>query len=253
MTDFKRAVKAMGFHADREGLITRYLNESKAWEIHIQKTKSFILKSAESKIKGTCAVLGSGWCLDVPVYELAELFSELILVDISHPRQIKNKYKKYGNIHFYETDITCVTEAVYAFYKKKKRSLSDVRVSDDCNFGLPQSIEADMYVSPNVLSQLGGLINEFLMRKTKAGEDERLRLSKQIEEAHLNMLPENKSCLIVDYAEIISKQQQIVENQRVLLELPESEQTDEWLWEFDLSGNYIPNAQVSFRVRAFDF
>jgi len=253
MSDFQRIIKKMGYFDDREGLITRYLNQSEYWKSHLEHTRNFILKSAQTKNKGRCVVLGSGWWLDVPVPELAELFEELVLVDITHATQIEKKAKTFPNVRLVQADVTGQTVNIYHAAKKGALKFLDAKVP--CNFGLSTDFSADFYVSPNLLSQLGGLVSEYLERKYKSDGEEIRRISKEIELNHIEMLPINKSCLIVDFQEDISnlKTNMIKTDMRVQANLPAGNFSESWTWDFDLSGNYITNAQVRFRVRGVDF
>ncbi len=239
----------MGYKSDREGLLTRYLAQKSQWDYHLGRTKEFILKTAESKKKGICVVLGSGWCLDIPLEKLAELFDNLILVDITHPSQIEQKARNFKNITLFETDITCCISELYEAYKRK--SLSNFsNIPTLCNFGLPLDIDADYYVSPNVLSQLGSMVSEFFERKNVEAEL-RKKISAEIESAHIKMLPAGKSCLIADYSEecFDMRGNFLRKSERIFAPIPQGTHSEEWRWDFDLSGDYFIGEQVYFQVR----
>ena len=245
----------MGFSADRDGLMTRYLNEAENWKAHLEHTTNFILKSAQNKAKGTCVVLGSGWWLDVPTEELSKIFNKLILIDIVHSAQIKHKAKKYPNITLIDADLTESLQGIYSKVKSKKFTELSSAVPYFTNFGLAPDFEADFYVSPNVLSQLGGLVSEFLQKNKKVSGLDISDLKQKIEESHLRSLPSGKSCIIVDYKENIinTKTGATTTNARVEANLPAGNFNEEWIWDFDLNGNYLPNSHVRFQVRGLDF
>lgn len=91
ISDIQNAYKLhkMGFIQDQNGIIRRFKREKQNWDDHMTQSKSFILKSAKNKENlpdnlsakqadkagVTCAVLGSGWLLDLPLDELSEMFT----------------------------------------------------------------------------------------------------------------------------------------------------------------------------------
>ncbi len=245
----------MGYAGDKNGLIERYINESENWKNHTEKTKAFILKSAQNKVKGKAVVLGSGWCLDVPLQALSEMFEELILLDIVHPAQIEHKVKKMKNVRLISADISCTAEKLYQQIRQKKYNNLDELIPANCKFGLDADFEADFYISPNVLSQVGSLMSEYLQKKRDIPAIEIKKLQQALEENHIKNLPTGKSCLIVDYHEIrIHKtSRDKFENSRILTSLPKGNFEDNWTWDFDLSGSYISNFETRFLVRALDF
>jgi hypothetical protein len=253
MDSFQRVLKKMGYADDREGLITRYMSQAEEWKSHLEHTRNFILRSAQNKKKGRCVVFGSGWWLDVPVAELAEMFEELVLVDITHPVQIEKKAKAFPNVRLIQADVTGQTVNIYNAVKAG--TLDNLRADVPCNFGLPVDFEADFYVSPNLLSQLGGLISEYLEEKTKSKKELIDRIVAEVEQNHISMLPVGKSCLIVDFQEEITnaKSSFMKSDMRVKVPMPEGNISETWIWDFDLAGNYITNSQVRFRVRGVDF
>ena len=94
----KRTIRKMKFISDQEGIMNRYLREKDHWDLHLNRTKKFILDSFIKKERRSVAVLGSGWLLDLPLNELVNRFEKILLVDINHPAQIRNKVRSYNNV-----------------------------------------------------------------------------------------------------------------------------------------------------------
>jgi len=82
-------LRKMEYISDQRGIINRYINEGKNWNLHLENTKKYIINSTKTKNKENVAILGSGWLLDLPLSFLNENFKTIYLVDIYHPRQIK--------------------------------------------------------------------------------------------------------------------------------------------------------------------
>jgi len=245
----KKISKIFGFNKDREGLIKRYLNEKDNWKNHLQNSKKYILKSAENKKKGNAVILGSGWWLDLPYKELSEMFSELFFIDITHPVQIIHKAKKYPNINLITADISCTLNTIYKINKDKLRNTN---LFNDNNLGILENISPDFVVSLNILNQLSFFPKKYMKEKRLFSEKEIEQKTKEIEQNHIKNLPENKSCLITDFYqyEYNNKNVLLKETRRLKTELPENNSREEWIWDFDLKGNFINNRKIRFKVAA---
>lgn len=246
----------MRFDADQKGIINRYLREGDGWNKHLEATKSFIINEARNKVKGTAVILGSGWWLDVPVEELASMFKKLVLVDISHPPQIRHKSKKHKNISLITTDITGgAAKSTYYFIRKynnsHKLSLNDIDF-DSTGFGINPPIKADFVASVNILNQLDILIVDFLKKNNHFSDIELNQFRKKIQQQHLDALPAQKSCLITDYEEIIIKPStNEIEETKPLLHVSLSDTIKEsWQWDFDTKQTYNAGKITLFNVFA---
>ena len=253
-----KILRKFGFKNDREGIIQRYIREYDNWKTHIEKSKQFIIQSAQSKNKNTCVVIGSGWWLDVPVDELCLIFDKVILVDITHSSQIRHKSKKFINLELKDIDVTGVINAIYTnrkLLKAKKLELIDL-IPENYNFGLPLNFSPDMYVSINILSQISGFITSFLKNNNIENDNNKLlEFSKALEYSHIQMLTKEKSCLIVDYFEneYSKTDLPLSSKNRINIKLPKSKFAEKWKWKFDMNGNFKLNTKLIFKVSALDF
>ena len=249
----KKLRKTFGFNKDREGLITRYLHEKHNWQKHIENTKKYILRSAEDKKKQICVVLGSGWLLDIPLDELHNMFERLIIADISHPSQIKHKAKKYDHLELVDVDISQVLNTLVSksFKKQKDKNLSRV-IKRNHFFGLDKNIKPDFVVSVNLLNQLSFFPKRHLSNMGSFSDKEIKEFIISLEQNHLDNLPKGKSCIIIDHyqLEFDRKEKLLAEKGRISIKLPYNKTKEEWIWDFDLSGNYINGRNVKFKVAA---
>ncbi len=149
----KKLSRKFGFNKDREGLITRYLNEQGNWKSHIDNTKKYIISSAKNKNKECCMILGSGWWLDIPIDELHEIFNELIFIDISHPNQIKKKAEKYPKVKLLTADISGVLGVMQEKQLYKTDNLL-TEIDNAFSFDLIKKKNLDFIVSFNILIQI---------------------------------------------------------------------------------------------------
>ncbi|MBO4771637.1 MAG: hypothetical protein J5595_03750, partial [Bacteroidales bacterium] len=91
-----------------------YVTGYRDWSSHIYNTRKFICDCARRCFgRRSCVVLGSGFCLDVPVLELSRMFDNVFLVDINHPRRIRHRIHENKNVQLVTEDITKIAiEAV---------------------------------------------------------------------------------------------------------------------------------------------
>ncbi len=245
--------KIYGFKQDSKGIIERLQNEEAGWSSHIQNTKKTIISEAKDKNRNICMVLGSGWCIDVPLRELSEMFEKIILVDLIHPEYILHQAKKNKKIKIVSFDISGVLNKLYEY---KKNRIKNVKLTDFLRFngvaGLFEEIMPDYVISVNLLSQLAYFPSHFIEKHKLATFDESVKIKNKIEKTHLESLPKNKSVLITDFYEFEYnfKGDRIKEQKRLTIGLPGEKIKEEWIWNFDMSGNYHTGNPVKFKVAA---
>ena len=254
----RKLLRKLGFFSDSEGILNRYYREKGGWDSHLENTKKAILQSAKNKEKNIAVILGSGWLLDVPLAELAEMFEKVYLVDIIHSKQIKHKISKLKNVEIIEHDISGgALEGVYDLVKKYKTNnrsqLEDIKHIKG-NFGLPVNEKPDFVASVNILSQLDYFAISFLKKHTTFCSISFSEFKKRIQKAHLSFLPKGKTCLITDYKENIYKEngKPIRENFLLKVKLPEKDKINKWKWQFDTHKSYYSDGNTFMNVMAVD-
>jgi hypothetical protein len=254
----KKIFRKFGYYKDQDGIINRYLRETEGWNVHLEKTKNFILKASANKAETRAVILGSGWLLDVPFLELSQIFKEIILVDIKHPRQVVHQLRNYKNIKCLEADICGLTEQVYKVVKengknKLKTDLESIKPYHSPDF-LSMLQSSDFVVSVNLLNQLDILICDYLIEKKTYGENEILAFRKFIQMNHIGLLPINKSAVITDYLELnLDKHEQVINRKDLVhINLPEKNSCEKWTWDFDSQKTYREGFKTVFKVMAFE-
>lgn len=249
-----RVLKKMHYVSDQQGIINRYLKEAEGWAGHLENTKQSIIKSAENKGNNSCAILGSGWLLDIPLDYLTQKFKKVYLFDVLHPTQIKHKYHKNNNIVFVEQDITggAINEffnAVQIFKSTKKRK----EPSEFVFSGFQFNEQFDFVVSVNILNQLDILIIDYIKGYNLYSENELTEFRKIIQQKHFSSLPVGKSCLITDYEELVYDKSNHLEqtNSLIHINLPSESIVSTWQWQFD-HQTYHPGKNVVFNVLSID-
>jgi len=250
-----RILRKMGMLKSQKGILNRYFRESDGWEDHLEQTRKFMLQSAESKIKGTAAILGSGWLLDVSLESLAGAFQQLHLYDIHHPPQIRKKVEKLDNVELFQTDLTGgVIEDAYRAVKRYRKRGEKTLINALANASFHFAHPPDFIASVNIMNQLNILVTEYMKTKKIYTDRELLELDRKIQQNHLNILQKGKSCLITDYEEELydPKNQFIGSNPLIHVTLPKGRMKRQWQWQFDTQMRYREDARTYLNVVAID-
>lgn len=254
--EHKRMLKRMKFISDQEGIMTRYLREKENWSPHIQQCKEFISGSFKDLSLKSVAVLGSGWLLDLPLEHLSARFEEVLLVDIHHPPQVRKKIEAFDNVKIQEADIT---GGGIAFAWKIANSQSGGIDRSLLHFFDPLlpslSIEADAIISLNILNQLDILITDYLKEAdSNLKEDDFRVLRRTIQQFHIQWITQKPGCLISDIAEFNYGQHgKMTQLDLLHTDLPDSKRSEQWTWDFDLSGFYHRDHSTKMQVQALEW
>jgi hypothetical protein len=246
----------MGYKADNQGIMNRYINVNGAWESHLLRTRQFILKSLAGKQLNNLDVLGSGWLLDLPLEELAGMAGHIRLYDLMHPSQVLHRLKRYSHVNPVQADITggAVINAYQAVkeYKKHGVKLPPEKICD-ASFRFPS--DSDCIISLNVYSQIGQMITDFLKDKIPYETEEADCIIFLLQQAHLKLLTPGKSLLISDIREEYFDANGILTGGRehVKCPFPVAEPAESWEWQFDPTGEYINGRKTVLQVNAFQF
>ncbi len=244
----------MGYYSDQNGINERYSKEAQNWQLHLENTKAFICKSANDKLKNKAAVLGSGWLLDIPVQELSEMFMEVWLFDIRHSAYVYNKIKNLKNVIPVVKDISGFAIPLYLTLKTSgKNNFAQVldNIKPDFDFSLK---DFDFVVSCNLLDQLDAIPLEYILKHHKIESDKEKILRINIQNAHLDILPKSKSCVIADIEEYnLDMHDNLLHSKKLVYpEVPEMHNSETWIWKYDTGSLYKSDYQTWFRVAAFN-
>jgi hypothetical protein len=261
-----RMLRRMHYVQNMEGMYNRYLRERKGWDIHLDKTKSFITEFVNRQPEHQCiVVLGSGWLLDVPIESLVEKYRHVYLVDILHPPQVKHKYRNYSSIKWIEADLSGgYLKAVYELVRTQGNQLSpdslvslkpqpEKQFQDQIQKLTRENTAPTHFVSVNLLSQLDGMLIDYLLENTSFKPELLIPFRRKIQQDHLDFLKNaGPACLITDYSERRQslKTGTAQETKLILPNWPDSPHKEQWKWNFDTSGSYLEDYAVSMLVKA---
>lgn len=252
---YRRILHRMGYYNYQRGLICHHFNEEGSWSNHLERCRTFILKAVESRRPSRITVLGSGWLLDVPLREMLDTASEIFLVDIVHPPEVREQVTGLSKVTLLEDDAT--GGLIYEVWEKARRRFFINRLKSPDNIAIGEyepRFDPGMVISLNILTQLEHLPLEFLKKRCGADSNAFLRFRKRIQEKHLDFLKKHQSVLISDVSEIITGSSgKATEIPSLLIDLPGALQTEEWIWYFEQKSPDFYSKKSSFRVRAMMF
>ena len=248
-------LRRMRYKADSQGIINRFINVGGAWEGHLRHTRNFILKTVAGKKFEDLAIYGSGWLLDLPMDELSAIAGTVWLYDAVHPAQIIHRLRRYKNVIAVEADITggSLIGAYLSVrdYKKHRQKVSPEQL---CNRAFQPVVMPDYTISLNLLSQIGGMISDYLKQYIPYSPKEIEKINCLLQESHLRLLLPGKSCLITDVKEFsynyADQPTETIES--INCQLPPASHTESWEWQFDPTGDYKAGERTVLQVVAIE-
>lgn len=251
-TSYRRILNRMGYYNYQQGLIIHHLDEEGSWNNHLKNCRNFIMKALDYIKPSIVTVLGSGWLLDLPLKEMTDMGTEVNLVDIIHPPEVKEQVAGMNKVILREEDISggLISEvwqkAGRRTFLNRLRSLDEIIVTE-----YQPGFEPGMVISLNILTQLENLPLEFLRKKSLKNDESFLRFRARVQSEHISFLKKHESVLITDVSEVITaKSGNVTENPSLLAALPEAKLKDDWTWDFDLRRSDFYSKKSVFRVSA---
>lgn len=249
---YRRILGRMGYYDYQRGLIYHHLNEHESWKSHMSNCRNFILRALDICRPTVVTVLGSGWLLDIPLKEMTEQASEVNLVDIIHPPEVRSQAGEFRNVILHEEDVSGgIIEEVWKrargrIFFNKLHSLGKIQISE-----FQPAFEPGLVISDNILTQLESLPVRFLRGRSDADESEFLNFRREIQRKHIAFLQKHESVLITDISEVVTRRSGVTEETAsVIADLPEGRYRDSWTWQFDRAGSDYYNKKSVFRVCA---
>lgn len=241
-----------GYQKDQMGIRSRYVRERSNWNEHLTRTRQFIVDAAQNaRLHNSVAVLGSGWLLDVPIDELAAMFTDVYLIDIVHPEPVKERVRRLPNVHLLTADLTggAVQLAVNAdSFVQFVDYLQNIEIDNElANY--------DFVVSVNLLNQLDIILCDYLKERFGVGEEQLLPIRMCVQQRHINSMPHGKSCLVTDYQQIDTNvlDETVCVCDLLHCTLPNANNKQEWNWLFDTNQRYSARNNTAFKVLAVCF
>ena len=254
-SDIDRMFYNMGFFDDQSGILRRYKREREGWDEHLQNTRKFVIEAMQGKNNKSAAVLGSGWLLDVPIEEMSHYFEKVYLYDLRHPTAVKKQIKPLNNVELCVCDISGFAASVYQYTKQYRNSKTrppiyeiQPQVETQCITSLHLDLSGfDFVFSCNILNQLDILLIDYMSQVLDLSHEETTIFRNIVQQYHINLLPQNRSCLVADYEEVTFTPDGKEIARRKSVDHPITQRTDakRWTWKFDTKMKYY-NDRITF-------
>lgn len=246
-------VRWMGYLYQIIAMRGRHLRHRESWRPHLERTRQFILSSAERCAnRKRVVVLGSGLLLDFPLKQLSGMFEEVVLADIVHLPEVHRIIWPYPNVHLVQCDVTGIADKLYQNVRQNKRELPS---------GEPFFPEIDenagLLISLNLVSQLAAVPFDYVLRKMPELEGEGLNAwSDEVREAHVRALRQLSCdvCLVADYGYVWRDSGgKVIEEGSTIgsIILPEPDQS--WTWHLAPLGEISKEWAKELTVGAWHF
>jgi hypothetical protein len=247
MNKFVKEAQQLHLLSDQQGIINRFAREFEYWQSHLDNCKKHIIDASKLSKNKAVGVIGSGWLLDIPIEFLCDYFEKVYLIDICHPPQIIKKLAHKKNVFFVTQDVTAGAVSLAAKAINTHCDSADFMMQLS---GLKPHFDNDFscLISLNILTQIGGLLTEALSNKLNYSTEECIRIEKFLQQAHLNLLNAPVNLLISEYKQIEEKNAVLTEKDLLFGDSNDNKIIDKWDWMFDMSGNYIDETKVWFKI-----
>lgn len=182
--------RTLGLAYEAAAIAARQRRVGDSWVPHLTASREVILRGAERcRKRERVLVIGAGACLDVPVMELAERFSEVILADVAVSPVARRRQRRLpGRVRAIAWDATGALVTLAA--RRMAATAAEVEcLLAESDPGEPPGGEADLVVSANCLSQLG-LIPSNRLAAADADEEFPVRCAHAAARRHLAWLAE---------------------------------------------------------------
>lgn len=262
-------VRELGVLHELVAIESRAKRCTKAWHHHRDRTKSMILEQiATLKNRRKVLILGAGLLNDVPLKELAESFSEVVLLDLIFMQSTISETKKYNNVNFVELDVTDSLKHIYYSVQRFRRDQNLLEFAANVELLLEQvpqhylfDSDLDLVISLNLLSQLPLALGQWLEKQKINYDFAAFKRSLVINHLrYLQQLSANgKFVLLISDTgkEVLSKDGLVLESESSIegVNIPDyfvsAKSLCDWDWLLAPLGEIDPKYQMQLHVEAY--
>lgn len=243
-------IKALGYLKELIAIEARYRLCKSGWDSHIKHTKETILSCIDlCPDRHKALIIGSGNLIDLPLAELCSAFEHVVLVDIYHMPELKKVCNVFSNISLVSADVTGIALKLYDSKPKPEGLLPEPLAY------IPQSDDASLVVSLNILSQLPIVPSYFLTDKLKWDEESaKLKAwQRDIMQSHYDALNNLNCtvCLISDWMMLYkAKDGSTIESHITAPILQDIQANKQWDWLIAPLGTESKKYSITLKVKA---
>ncbi len=226
-------LKEIGYLKELLAIQSRYNRCKQHWQQHVETTKQQIVESARTcKQHRKVVLMGTGLLLDIPVQELSQMFTEVLLIDIIHVPEVERYCRQFANVRCVHHDVTEMVNQLYELGTMKgKGGLPTHAVQPTY---LLDDSEIDLVVSVNIMSQLPIMPQLYLERTCGFKESDFRGFNSSMVQQHLEYLRKfNASVLLITdvHRHLLDATGKIVDTENVIEHISLPKQRHEWKWD----------------------
>lgn len=251
----RMAAKELGYDIAQMNYFYDYITSIQQWSNHINNTRKYITDSARKCGKhGSCAVLGSGFCFDVPLLELSNMFGKVYLMDMVHPPKINQKVHDLGNVELITEDITKIAIETVNSINRYKDFAVDLLISSP-NYSEGNYCDTlgdfDFVISVNTLPFLATQIINYLGKVNLVDQISSHNLECFVHQYHIGMLPKGKSCVIAPLSKKLYNTEGLQMYDKSIAFIPKEVINDPetWIWNYSNSST----GRIEYGVKAWRY
>ncbi len=239
----KKEARLFGHIYESISLIEREKRCRMYWLSHRNHCKNFILENLYlAKNKGHLLILGSGPLHEIPLENLAKIFTHIDLIDVVHLKTITSQYSHLKNVSFIEADIT----ELEADLISTKKIITKIP-TQFINGGY------DLVISANLLSQLAYHLRNYLEKKAqpKLSSNELDEFANQVSLNHYLYL-KNFHCPVILITDIqslfLDKNENIIFQETPYIDFDLPKAKSEWWWNVAPLPEYSKDLSLKMKV-----
>lgn len=241
--------RKLGYLHEMVGLLARERRLHRLWRPHHQQCQDLIRQAAElCPFHRRVVVLGSGLLEDLPLDYLVERFEQVVLVDVIHLAEVRQRLAEYPSVQLIEEDISGLSASLLAMRR------GDEVLPEPRGVIPGLSEDTDLVVSANLLSQLSLVPLNYVLDRFDFSNQECIDWCQAIIQDHLNRLMACpcRVCLITDLVHVQTNrlgEELRREDMLFGVLLPDAA----WLWDWELApfGELPGRKRVSAVVSGF--
>ncbi len=238
-------IRDMGYARELISIEARHKRCHVAWAPHLEHCKKVILDAAQDISHDRVIVLGSGLLLDIPLPELSDIFSDVVLVDIFHMPAARKRTHVMTNVRLETADITGLADATWTHVCEGRTGPLPPPNADAGAFA-----DADLVVSANVLTQLPLLPMGWVQEKGKGYEEDDIKaFARRIVDHHLELLAAlpGRVCLLTENLRVICDDDEVLQEIDPLFGATLPATGLKWTW--DIAPRPEITRQIDLRFR----
>lgn len=236
--------RKLGYLHEIVGLQAREKRQHTPWQAHHRQCQELIRRAVElCPFRRRVIVLGSGLLEDIPLDYLHQQFEEIVLVDVVHLKEVRQKMSAYPNVCLVEEDISGLALPLAGMDRKSRSLPEPISVIPELNQ------QTDLVVSANLLSQLCIVPLNYAVPRFRFSDAEYIEWCRQIIQSHIDSLLESgaRVCLFSDLVHVeINRLGEEIRREDMLFGIALADAA--WIWDWELA----PLGEVSrhYRVTA---